>query len=217
MKILVVEDDELLQEGIFVALNEENYSCDCVGSVLQMFQYLNAGLYSLIILDIGLPDSSGLDALVKLRTQSINIPVLLLTARDSLEDKVIGLDAGADDYLIKPFELTELFARIRALLRRSEGKGSNIIIHQDFTLDINSQCLFKQNVQIELTMREYMVFHRLILRAGEVVSREILLNDMYSWNDALGSNTLEVYIHSLRSKLGKDTIQTIRGQGYKLI
>ncbi|SET53210.1 two-component system, OmpR family, response regulator BasR [Thorsellia anophelis DSM 18579] len=163
-----------------------------------------------------MPDGSGIDALKKLRASGINLPVLIVTARDRLDDKVIGLDAGADDYLIKPFELKELFARVRALFRRSEGQSSNVIRHKNFNLDVSKRLLLMNDTTINLTMREFAIFHRLILRAGEIVSRQQLLSDMYAWNDEFGSNTLEVYIHNLRGKLGKHSIVTIRGQGYRL-
>lgn len=216
MKILLVEDDKLLNEGVLLALNSEGYACDAVTTLEQMHLFLKESLYSLLILDIGLPDGSGIDALKTLRTSGFHMPVLIVTARDSLDDKVIGLDAGADDYLIKPFELKELFARVRALFRRSEGQSSNLIKYKQFSLDVSKRILLLNDSNIDLTMREFAIFHRLILRAGEVVLRQQLLNDMYAWSEEFGSNTLEVYIHNLRNKLGKNSIVTIRGQGYRL-
>lgn len=142
--------------------------------------------------------------------------MLILTARDALEDRVDGLDAGADDYLIKPFALIELQARVRALIRRYQGHSDNLLQQDDLTLNLSSQQVYLQQQPIDITPKEFALLSRLIMRAGQTVNRELLQQDLYAWNDDLGSNTLEVHVHNLRRKLGKDRIRTVRGIGYRL-
>ena len=216
MKILIVEDDTLLQQGLTLALTGEGYAVDCAASAAQAIAYLNSGQYSLIVLDLGLPDRDGADLLRQWRKEQVDLPVLILTARDALSDRVDGLDAGADDYLIKPFALVELKARVRALIRRYQGRSDNLLQHGDLALNLSSQQVTVDNQPVEVTPKEFSLLTRLLMRIGQTVHRETLLQDLYSWQDDTGSNTLEVHIHNLRRKLGKDRIKTVRGVGYRL-
>lgn len=216
MKLLIVEDDELLRQGLTLALNGENYASDSASTAAEANALLNSSQYSLIILDLGLPDTDGATLLRQWRRQNISLPVLILTARDALEDRVDGLDAGADDYLVKPFALVELMARVRALIRRYQGHSDNLLTVGNLTLNLSSQQVYQQEQLIEITPKEFAILSRLIMRAGQTVNRELLQQDLYSWQDDLGSNTLEVHVHNLRRKLGKDLIHTVRGNGYRL-
>ncbi|QGU86153.1 two-component system response regulator PmrA [Erwinia sorbitola] len=216
MKILIVEDDTLLQQGLALALTGEGYAVDCAASAAQATAYVNSGQYSLIVLDLGLPDRDGADLLRQWRKEQIDLPVLILTARDALSDRVDGLDAGADDYLIKPFALVELKARVRALIRRYQGKSDNLLQHGDIALNLSSQQVVVDALPVEVTPKEFSLLTRLLMRIGQTVHRETLQQDLYSWQDDTGSNTLEVHIHNLRRKLGKDRIKTVRGVGYRL-
>ncbi|CNK83063.1 DNA-binding transcriptional regulator BasR [Yersinia intermedia] len=216
MKLLIVEDDELLQQGIAMALTSGGYTCDCAATAAQAQSLLLTSQYSMVILDLGLPDQDGAVLLRQWRRQQVMLPVLILTARDALEDRVDGLDAGADDYLIKPFALAELLARVRALIRRYQGQSDNLIQQDDLSLNLSTQQVCLQGQPLEVTPKEFAILSRLIMRAGQTVNRELLQQDLYTWNDDLGSNTLEVHIHNLRRKLGKDRIRTVRGIGYRL-
>ncbi|MCU5773412.1 two-component system response regulator PmrA [Erwiniaceae bacterium BAC15a-03b] len=216
MKVLIIEDDLLLQEGIALAMSGEGYAVDCASSAAQGNALLHSAQYSLIVLDLGLPDRDGADLLRQWRREAVDLPVLILTARDALEDRVSGLDAGADDYLIKPFALAELKARARALIRRYQGRSDNQLLHGDLALNLSSQQVFIEQQPVEITPKEFALLTRLLMRIGETVHRETLQQDLYSWQDDTGSNTLEVHIHNLRRKLGKDRIRTVRGVGYRL-
>jgi len=180
-------------------------------------QCLAVGHYSLIVLDLGLPDEDGVHFLQRLRREKCDLPVLILTARDTVEDRVSGLDAGADDYLMKPFALEELNARIRALLRRKHNQGDSELTVGDLQLNVNNRQVKLAGQSLELTPKEYALLSRLMLKAGNAVHREILYNDIYSWDNEPATNTLEVHIHNLRDKVGKDRIRTVRGFGYLLV
>ncbi|AMO83641.1 two-component system response regulator PmrA [Obesumbacterium proteus] len=216
MKILIVEDDELIQQGLAKALANESYACDCAATAAQAKSLVQVGQYSLIILDLGLPDQDGASLLRQWRRSGVDIPVLILTARDAIEDRVGGLDAGADDYLVKPFALVELQARVRALIRRFQGHSDNLLQVENIVLNLSTQQVTFEGQQIELTPKEFALLSRLMMRAGQTVNREILQQDLYSWQDDLSSNTLEVHIHNLRRKLGKERIKTVRSVGYRL-
>ncbi|WP_455425887.1 two-component system response regulator PmrA [Dryocola sp. LX212] len=216
MKLLIVEDDLLLQEGLAQALGNEGYALDCAATAAQADALIKSGEYSLIILDLGLPDKDGATLLSQWRRRGVSNPVLILTARDALEDRVKGLDSGADDYLVKPFALAELQARARALIRRYQGQSDNLIQHDDLTLNLQTQQVLLQDQPLEITPKEFALLTRLMMRIGQTVHRETLQQDIYSWQDDPGSNTLEVHIHNLRRKLGKDRIKTVRGVGYRL-
>ncbi|ALB61392.1 Transcriptional regulatory protein basR/pmrA [Cronobacter condimenti 1330] len=216
MKLLIVEDDLLLQEGLALALGNEGYALDCAASAAQGDALLQSGEYSLIILDLGLPDKDGATLLSQWRRSGISTPVLILTARDALADRVNGLDAGADDYLVKPFALAELNARVRALIRRYQGHSDNLLQHDDITLNLQTQQVLLQGQPVEVTPKEFALLTRLMMRIDQTVHRETLQQDIYSWQDDPSSNTLEVHIHNLRRKLGKTRIRTVRGVGYRL-
>ncbi len=216
MKLLIVEDDELLRQGLMLALTSENYACDCASTAAEAHSLIQTSQYSLVILDLGLPDKDGATLLREWRRQNIALPVLILTARDALEDRVDGLDAGADDYLIKPFALVELQARVRALIRRYQGQSDNQISVGNLKINLSSQQAYLDNNPVEVTPKEFAILSRLMMRAGQTVHRELLQQDLYTWQDDLGSNTLEVHIHNLRRKLGKEVIRTVRGIGYRL-
>lgn len=217
MKILIVEDDALLLQGLILAMQAEGYACDGVSTSREAMLGLASGHYSLIVLDLGLPDEDGLHLLQRLRREKVSLPVLILTARDTVEDRICGLDAGADDYLIKPFALEELNARIRALLRRQHNQGDSEITVDDLRLNVNTRQVWLAGQSMDLTPKEYALLSRLMLKAGSPVHREILYNDIYNWDNEPATNTLEVHIHNLRDKIGKDRIRTVRGFGYQLI
>ncbi|APG17300.1 two-component system response regulator BasR [Kosakonia radicincitans DSM 16656] len=217
MKILVVEDDALLLQGLILAMQSEGYACDGVSTAHEAVLCLANGHYSLIVLDLGLPDEDGLHLLTRLRREKYTQPVLILTARDTLEDRVAGLDTGADDYLVKPFALDELNARIRALLRRHHNQGENEITHGNLTLNVTRRQAWLDNQLLDLTPKEYALLSRLMLKADSPVHREILYNDIYNWDNEPSTNTLEVHIHNLRDKIGKSRIRTVRGFGYMLV
>ena len=219
MKLLVIEDDLLLQRGLEKALIQEGYAVDMAGTLESARQLLadDEGFYSAILLDLGLPDGSGLSLLKSLREHQSAVPVLILTARDALNDRIVGLDSGADDYLVKPFELAELYARLRAIIRRHCGQSDNYLEIADFILNLTNKTIAHAGDALELTVREYAILSRLLLKYQQIVRRERVMGDLYSWQDSLGSNTLEVYIHRLRQKIGKERIQTVRGLGYQLV
>ncbi|WP_310606155.1 two-component system response regulator PmrA [Buttiauxella brennerae] len=216
MKLLIVEDDLLLREGLVLAMNSEGYALDCATTAAEADALIESGEYGMVILDLGLPDKDGATLLRQWRRRSISTPVLILTARDALEDRVNGLDSGADDYLVKPFALAELQARTRALIRRYQGQSDNLLQHDDLTLNLQTQQVLLQGLPVEITPKEFALLTRLMMRIGQTVHRETLQQDIYSWQDDPGSNTLEVHIHNLRRKLGKDRIKTVRGVGYRL-
>ncbi|WP_407437244.1 two-component system response regulator PmrA [Lelliottia sp.] len=216
MKLLIVEDDLLLQEGLALGLANEGYALDCAATAAEADSLIQSGEYSLVILDLGLPDKDGATLLSQWRRRGIDNPVLILTARDAIEDRIHGLDSGADDYLVKPFALAELQARARALIRRYQGHSDNQVVDGDLTLNLQTQQVLCDSHPVEVTPKEFALLTRLIMRSGQTVHRETLQQDIYSWQDDPGSNTLEVHIHNLRRKLGKDRIKTIRGVGYRL-
>jgi two-component system response regulator BasR len=215
MKILLIEDDALLLGGLQKALEQQQYCCDVATSINSARQY-TLDDYELIILDLGLPDGDGLTLLKQWRQQGCKLPVLILTARDSLDDRIKGLDQGADDYLVKPFALAELLARVRALMRRWFEKTDNALLFGGLKLDMTHHQVWQDGQELTLTRMEYAILRRLMLHAGKTVQRDRLQQDLYDWNDDIGSNTLEVYIHHLRRKIGADSIKTIRGEGYRL-
>jgi two-component system, OmpR family, response regulator BasR len=216
MKILVVEDDALLRNGLQQALAQEQYSCDVAMNCAEAEALVKVSEYGLILLDLGLPDGDGLSLLKRWRQRGLLQPVMILTARDALDERVAGLDRGADDYMVKPFALAELLARVRALLRRDQKLASNQIVSGDLILDLQQKSVTLAGVPVVLTRREFALLRRLVMQAGKVVSRERLQDDIYDWQDEIGSNALEVHIHHLRRKLGSARIRTVRGEGYSL-
>ncbi|MFO7592887.1 MAG: response regulator [Pseudomonadota bacterium] len=214
MRLLLVEDDPLLGDGIRAGLSQDDYQVDWFTDGRSAEMALDSERYDLMVLDIGLPDKSGLEILRQLRGRGSTLPVLILTARDAIADRVTGLDSGADDYMVKPFDLDELSARLRALLRRSSGRAGNEIRHGDIVLDPASHSVSQNGAVVELSPREYAVLHLLLENEGKVVTRSRLEEDLYSWDGEVESNAIEVYIHHLRKKLGAELIRTIRGTGY---
>ncbi len=216
MQLLLVEDDRPLATGLQKALQAQGFAVNHVETAQAALHVIDAETPDLLILDLGLPDMDGLAVLKKLRRKHPELPVLLLTARDSLDDKVLGLDSGADDYLAKPFEMTELLARLRVIERRlAQVKTSRIAI-RNVSLDTVGQKVMVDGVEIELPRREYMLLKSLMENAGRVQTRAVLESRLYSWGEEVASNALEVHIHHLRKKLGNELIRTIRGVGYKV-
>lgn len=214
MRLLLVEDDTLLGDGIRAGLAQEGYAVDWVEDGNAAELALKTSDYELLVLDLGLPKRSGLEVLKTLRGQGNDVPVLILTARDTIEDRVRGLDSGADDYLTKPFDLSELSARIRALLRRRGGRSTPVIVHKELTMDPASHEVTLQGRVVDISPREFTILQLLLENRGKVLSRSRLEEGLYAWNDEVESNTVEVHIHHLRKKLGAELIRTIRGVGY---
>ena len=216
MQLLLVEDDLPLASGLKQALQKSGYAVNHVALGNAALHAVRVERPDIMILDIGLPDIDGITVLKKLRVTDKTLPVLLLTARDSVDDKVAGLDSGADDYLAKPFEMTELLARLRVLERRlSTVKTSEITIGQ-VCLDTIDQRVTFQGEELDLARKEYMLLKSLMENAGRVMTRPNLENRLYSWGEEVSSNAVEVHIHHLRKKFGNEFIKTIRGVGYKL-
>jgi two-component system response regulator QseB len=217
MRILLVEDDGQLGDGIRTGLAQYGHMVDWLKDGQAALRFLKAETFDLIVLDLNLPKIPGLTVLQEMRANGISTPVLILTARDSIEDRVKGLDSGADDYLTKPFDLGELSARIRALQRRSSNNRAEPIMHyRDVTLDPASLNVTVAQISISVSRREFSLLQKLLENAGQVVSRDVLTQCLYGWGDDVDSNTLEVYIHNLRKKLNVTFIRTIRGVGYMI-
>ena len=214
MRLLLVEDDNALGAGVRSGLRQEGYTIDWLTDGASALHALQNEDFDLAILDLGLPRMDGIQVLQQLRARGSTLPVLVLTARDATEDRILGLDAGADDYLVKPFDLNELKARLRALLRRSAGRPQTLIEHAGVVLDpVNQQVSYLGN-PVSLTPKEYQLLHELLSQAGKVLTRERLLQTLYGWDEEAESNTLEVHIHHLRKKLFSELIRTVRGIGY---
>jgi len=216
MRLLLVEDDRAIGQGIRVALNNEGYTLDWLEDGVSALHALRSEPFDLLLLDLGLPRMDGFDLLRQLRAEELALPVLIITARDGTADRIAGLDAGADDYLIKPFDVDELKARVRALLRRSQGRAQPLLEHAGISLDPASQQVSFKGNEVLMTPMEYQLLHQLMIRPGKVVTRERLSNTLYGWQDKVESNTLEVLIHNLRKKLSTELIRTVRGVGYLL-
>lgn len=214
MRILLVEDDSLLGEGLYTGLQRENYSLDWVKNGEMALTAMMQTEYDVVIMDIGLPKMNGLEVIRQARSQGNILPVLILTAYDAVSDRVEGLDAGADDYLVKPFEFSELCARLRALSRRSRGLSQQTIQFRNIEIDPAAHTVKLDNESIDLSRREFSLLEELLSNAGRVLSRSHLEQKLYSWGDEIGSNTIEVHIHHLRKKIGADLIKTVRGVGY---
>ncbi len=214
MRLLLVEDDPLLGDGIRAGLGQDDYTVDWFKDGHSAEAALKSEHYDLMVLDLGLPDISGLEVLKQLRARGNDLPVLILTARDAVSDRVVGLDSGADDYMVKPFDLDELTARLRALLRRHSGRAQSEIRHGDIVLDPAAHRVTQAGKLIDISPREYAVLHMLLENEGKVMSRSRLEDGLYSWDGEVESNAIEVYIHHLRKKLGSALIRTIRGVGY---
>lgn len=216
MRVLVVEDDTVLLNGLQVGLGLAGFTVEAVANCADASAALATSEFDSIVLDLMLPDGSGLDILEALRRRQSKVPVLLLTARDSVPDRIAGLDAGADDYLGKPFDLDEVAARLRALARRGVGNATATLEWRDIVLDPASMGVTRGGEPIRLSRREFSILRALIDRPGQILSRSQLEERLYGWQEDIESNAIEVHIHNLRTKLGPGIIETVRGVGYRM-
>lgn len=214
MRILLVEDDELIGDGIAAGLRDDGNAVDWVQDGDAALAALGTHDYAAVVLDVGLPKRNGLDVLRRMRAGGDHTPVVILTARAAVGERVAGLDAGADDYLAKPFALDELLARLRALARRAAGRATPVLKSGRITLDPAAHAVTVGDQSVALSAREFTLLQLLMENAGHVLPRERLEQALYGWNEEVESNAVEVHIHHLRRKLGKETISTIRGAGY---
>ncbi|CCK75275.1 MAG: response regulator transcription factor [Oleispira antarctica] len=216
MQILLVEDDSAIAVGLKKLLMKEDFVVNCVATGQQAINQVLISLPDIIILDVGLPDMTGIEVLKKIRALHAELPILLLTARDEIKDKVEGLNAGADDYLTKPFDIDELIARLRVIERRLGTVKNSCIQIGAIILDIEKHEVSIAGALVELSRREYMLLKALMERAGHVLSKEQLEQTLYGWGEEISSNSIEVHIHNLRKKIDKSFISTIRGIGYSV-
>ena len=216
MRILLVEDDAMIGESVADGLKAEGYAVDWVRDGKEAEVAVSATPYSLVVLDLGLPRRDGIDVLKGIRERRIDVPVLVMTARDTVRDRIKGLDAGADDYLIKPFDLDELTARARALMRRAAGRSEPVIERGPLSINPATREVTWRGESMALSAREYALLAALAERPGLVLSRAQLEERLYGWNEAVGSNAVEVHIHNVRKKLGEGVIRNVRGMGYTL-
>lgn len=214
MRLLLVEDDPMIGESVFDVLRAEHYAVDWVKTARSADTALRAERYDLVLLDLGLPDGDGLAVLRGLRARKIQTPVIIATARDAVDQRIAGLDSGADDYVVKPYDVDEVLARIRALIRRSAGRGEPVYEHGGVVLDPANRMATVDGEPVMLTAKEWAVLEPLLAKPGRILSRAQLEEKLYSWQDEISSNAVEVYIHGLRKKLGAQFIQTVRGVGY---
>ena len=216
MRVLLVEDDPLLGDGLAVGLRQADFAVDWLKDGQSAEIALKDETFDVVVLDLGLPRLSGMELLRRLRARGEQVPVLILTARDAVADKIAGLDAGADDYLVKPLDLDELAARLRALSRRAGGRGTPQLVHGNLVLDPAAHRVSLNGQPVELATREFAVLHTLLENAGRVMTRTQLEANIYGWKDEPDSNAVEVHIHHLRRKLGNELIKTLRGVGYMI-
>lgn len=216
MRVLLVEDDEMIGQSLREALAGNGWSVDWVKDGLLAQSAIEDGDYACVLLDLGLPKRDGVEVLRKARASGDATPVLVLTARDGLDDRVAGLDLGADDYLLKPYELRELLARMRAVIRRRDGSAHSVIGNGEVQLDITTREVMVQGERSQLSAREFALLHALLERPGAILSREQLENRIYGWGEEVSSNAVDVLIHGMRRKLGADTIRNVRGLGWRV-
>ncbi|MGR3376409.1 response regulator [Salipiger abyssi] len=216
MRILIVEDDEVLANGLSVGLRLSGFTADRVATLADARAALETSDFEGMVLDIMLPDGLGLDLLGELRARGSALPVLLLTARDQVRDRVRGLDAGADDYLGKPFDLDELAARLRAMLRRGEGRASGALRWNGLEIDPATHTGSRNGAALRFSRHEFAILHALMEHPGRVLSRAALEERLYGWQEEVESNTVEVHVHKLRAKLGRGFVETVRGLGYRV-
>lgn len=214
INLLLVEDDEMLGDGVQTVLTRRGFSIDWVRDGLTAMQSLKTTRYDVLLLDLNIPWLSGLEVLSRLRSEGDQIPVLVLTARSEVVDRVQALDGGADDYVVKPFDIEELCARIRALHRRHSGQEEEILRHGDLILNPSAHTVSIQNNEVSLSVKEFDILHSLMENMGRVMSRSKLSEQVYCLDDDVESNAIEVHIHHLRKKLGEHPIRTVRGVGY---
>jgi two-component system response regulator QseB len=216
MRLLLVEDDNMIGEAVRAGLRQEGFTVDWVREAEAGDAAMRTEPYALLLLDLGLPRKSGLDWLRELRRRGDPTPVLVITARDAVADRIAGLDGGADDYMVKPFDLDELAARVRAVLRRHGGRAEPLLQHGELTLDPATRQATLNGQPVTLSAREYAVLAALLERPGAILSRAQLEQRLYGWGEEVESNAVEVHIHHLRKKLGADAIRNVRGLGYTL-
>jgi len=216
MRILLVEDDQLLGDGVKAGLAQSGFNVDWVRDGVAAELALKTGEYAGVVLDLGLPRLAGMELLARQRAGGNRVPVLILTARDRVEDRIKGLDAGADDYLVKPFDLHELAARLRALVRRASGTAAPTLEIAGIVLDPAARSVSYRGRPVELSLREFALLQELMLNAGRVLSREQLAQRLYAWGEEIESNAIEVHVHHLRRKLAPELVRTVRGVGYML-
>jgi len=216
MRILLAEDDSMLGDGLRAGLRQQGFQVDWVRDGLAAERELRSGDYQAAVLDLGLPLKDGLDVLQALRQSNIRTPVLVLTARDAVPDRIKGLDLGADDYVLKPVDLYELGARLRSLVRRAHGQVHDVLAWGDLQLNLSARQVTLDGQDVTLSTREFDLLHALLLNGNRVLSREQLEQQLYSWGQEVESNAIEVHIHHLRKKLRPELIQTVRGVGYTL-
>jgi two-component system, OmpR family, response regulator len=216
MRLLLVEDDAMIGEAIRSGLKRDGFTVDWVHDGESAAQVLRSEEFDLLLLDLGLPRKGGLEVLTAVRTRGLEIPVLIITARDAVSDRVQGLDAGADDYLVKPFDLDELAARIRALLRRKSGRTAPAIEHLGVALNPATHAVTRDGREVTLSPKEFALLQLLMERPGTILSRARLEERLYGWGEEVESNAIEVHIHGLRRKLGADYILNVRGVGYRV-
>lgn len=217
MRLLLVEDDSMVGAGLRQGLSQAGFTVDWVTDGIAAERALADGVYQLAVLDLGLPGKDGMTVLRELRARRQHLPVLVITARDAVPDRIAGLNAGADDYVLKPFDLDELVARLHALARRHAGSGTPLLECGGLSLDPSRRELRLHGQRIDLSAREFSLMQALMQRPGAVLSREQLEDAVYGWQQEVGSNAVEVHLHHLRRKLGADTIRNVRGVGYKVV
>jgi two-component system response regulator QseB len=216
MRALVVEDDPMIGRAVVAGLHEQGYAVDWVRDGHEAELALAHAVYDVALLDLGLPRRDGLEVLKGVRRAKNDLPVLIITARDSVADRIAGLDSGADDYLVKPFDLDELLARTRAVIRRHGGRGQSEIVYGVLSVDPVQRRVLFRGAEVELSPREFAVLEALMKEPGAVVSRERLEDAVYGWGEEIGSNSIEVHVHHLRRKLASDLIRNVRGVGYRV-
>lgn len=216
MRVLLAEDDELLGSGIQAGLRQQGFQVDWVRDGMAAEHELLTGLYRVCVLDLGLPRQNGMQCLTAVRQRKVSTPILVLTARDGVHDRVAGLDAGADDYLVKPVDLLELAARLRALVRRAHGAVDSCLEVGALRMDMAARQVLLNGRVVELSAREYEILQIFMLNAGRVMTREQIENHLYQWGTEVSSNTVEVHVYHLRKKLRPDVIETLRGVGYMM-
>lgn len=215
MRVLLVEDDAMIGEAIQGALKDASYATDWVKNGQTALATLSDQHYDLVLLDLGLPGKDGLDVLYSIRTRDNPVPLLIITARDGLDDRLRGLDGGADDYVLKPFEMAELLARMRAVLRRKGGNATPLLSNGVVSLDqATREASVKGNISMQLSNREFALLQALLIRPGAILSRSDLEDRIYGWGEEVESNAVEFLIHALRRKLGSDVIKNVRGVGW---
>jgi two-component system OmpR family response regulator len=215
MRILLVEDDPMIGDAIQGALSDASYATDWVKNGLSALSALQTQPYDLVLLDLGLPGKDGLDVLDSIRGRNNPVPLLIITARDSLDDRLRGLDGGADDYLLKPFDMAELLARMRAVLRRKGGSAQSLLDNGVVALDlVSKQASTAENPDVQLSSREFALLQALLIRPGAILSRSELEDRLYGWGNEVESNAVEFLIHTLRRKLGNQVIKNVRGMGW---